>query len=72
MNFEFREIHRSYGEPYLQIFREITTDCLFLRYRDYYSSAGFGGLTQMLDPQTGKPLTYANWCEKYKNKNDNL
>ena len=47
------------------VYREVTTDCLFVRYREAGYEAGFGGLTQMLDPQTGKPLTYANWKEKY-------
>ena len=62
MEFNFREVStKSYFETNLQVFRETTTDCLFVRYRE-------GGLTQMLNPQTGKPLTYTNWIEKYKEK----
>lgn len=54
-----------------EIFHELSTDCLFIKYKESSYEAGFGGLTQMLDPQTGKPLTYANWKEKYEKRDVN-
>lgn len=68
--FKFKRLGTD--EYTLEIFHELSTDCLFVKYREKSYDSGFGGLTQMLDPQTGKPLTYANWCEKYKNRNNNL
>ena len=66
--FQFEKIRTvcSFDLGDLSIYHELTTDCLFVRYKEREYESGFGGLTQMLDPQTGKPLTYANWCEKYE------
>ena len=68
--FEFQLIvnHKDFTDEF-SVFREVSTDCLFVSHREGCLSGSFsGGLTQMLDPSTGKPLTYANWCEKYKDK----
>lgn len=48
----------------LTIYHEVTTDTIFVQYDGYYS----GGLTQFIDTETGKPLTYSLWLEKYANK----
>lgn len=45
---------------------EETTDVIYLKLSEGYS---MGGLTPMLDPETGLPLTYKVWEAKYKNKN---
>ena len=67
MNFEFEEIaYRS--NCHISVIREVSTDCLYLQYQQTNYSGFAGGLTPMLDPSTGKPLTYANWKEKYANK----
>ena len=55
------------GYDHFSVFREVTTDCLFVRSREGSIAGKYtGGLTQMLDPSTGKPLTYTNWKEKYE------
>lgn len=58
VNFGFEEVYYTQG---FTIYRETSTDALFVR---HYSSHA-GGLCQMLDPETGKPLTYSVWLEKY-------
>ncbi len=45
-------------------YREASTDVVYMLYDGYNS----GGLTVMLDPETGKPLTYENWKANYQNK----
>lgn len=66
INFDFERVYYYAvdDENSLTIYHEITTDTLFLQL-DGYSA---GGITQMLDPKTCKPLTYAVWLEKYANK----
>lgn len=49
-------------------YREVSTDVMYIAYCKQASYAGMGGLTVMLDPQTGGPLTYENWVNNYKNK----
>ena len=67
MNFGFERIYNY--DCYMTIIREISTDCLYIQYSEPQFSRGYSsGLTVMLDPTTGKPLTYANWKEKYANK----
>lgn len=69
VNFSFESVY-SIGD--FTIYRETSTDALFVK-NDYYrsisgrgSGVGVGvALTQFLDPETGKPLTYAVWLEKY-------
>ena len=41
--------------------RETVTDVLYLKYKGGYA----GGLTVMLDPETGLPLTYERYMEIY-------
>lgn len=70
VNFSFESVY-SIGD--FTIYRETSTDALFVK-NDYYRSISGRGvgvgvaLTQFLDPETGKPLTYAVWLEKYANK----
>ena len=46
--------------------REKSTDTMYIEtlrsFRESYGS----GLTQMLDPETGKPLTYSRWLYSYQ------
>lgn len=42
--------------------REVATDVMYLKYKGRYA----GGLTVMLDPETGLPLTYTRYVEIYK------
>ena len=66
MNFNFETIkviqtedtENTYLKHTFVIFREVSTDTLFVDHD--------GTLAQMLDPDTGKPLTYKVWKEKYK------
>lgn len=50
-------------------YRDKVTDILYMRV--YYisgyagSGAGSGGLTVMLDPDSGKPLTYTRYMKMY-------
>lgn len=50
-------------------YRDKVTDILYMRV--YYisgyagSGVGAGGLTVMLEPDSGKPLTYARYMEMY-------
>lgn len=60
-NFNFETV---YTDDNLRIFREKTTDVLYI----LYNSLEKAGLTIMLDPETGKPLTYSNWQAYYQNK----
>ncbi len=43
--------------------RETSTDVIYL----IATSEGGPGVTAMLDPETGLPLTYTNWKAKYQN-----
>ena len=44
-------------------YRDTITDVMYLRYH----TINAGGLTVMLDPETGLPLTYTRFVELYKN-----
>lgn len=45
--------------------RDKATDVVYVRFRDKSGYAGYGGLSVMLDPETGLPLTYARYMEIY-------
>lgn len=57
----------SYGMFYY--YRDALTDVVYVQYREKTGYAGVGGLTVMLDPETGLPLTVARWEEFYNQKN---
>lgn len=63
INFNFEEIedisvqNGLYHEYSFVIFREISTDVLWVR--------NGNSLSEMHDPETGLPLTYEGWKEKY-------
>ena len=59
-NFNFELIYAD-NDSGLYIYHEKTTDTLFLQYGGYKA----GGITQLMDPETGLPLTYTVWQEKY-------
>lgn len=44
-------------------YRDLVTDVIYLRAGRKVMNAGQGGLTVMLDPETGLPLTYARYLE---------
>ncbi len=46
----------------IAILVEKTTDVIYLQ---VYHGYNMGGITPMLDPETGLPLTYKVWKEKY-------
>lgn len=60
INFDFEVVYYD-DENGLSIYHETTTDTLFAEFNGYNA----GGLTQIMDPETGKPLTYTLWKEKY-------
>lgn len=66
-NFGFERI---YTEPRysIYVYREISTNVMYCCYTEDLYYGGMGGLTVMMDPQTGGPLTYENWVANYKNK----
>lgn len=45
-----------------RIYREITTDVLYFN----TVNTNAGGLSVMLNPETGKPLTYSEWKDNYE------
>lgn len=53
--FGFDQVH---GSLELVIYREVTTDVLYLETDS--------GIVVMLNPETGKPLTYSDWKLNYK------
>lgn len=61
-NFNFVAV---YNDNEITVLRETTTDSLFVKYKAHGYNALAGGLTQMFDPETGLPLTYTVWQEKY-------
>lgn len=70
-NFGFAKISSDYlNTTHEEVFfyRELSTDVMYVLYCKQEAYAGMGGLTVMLDPQTGLPLTYENWVNNYKNK----
>lgn len=44
----------------VRFYREISTDVMYFELND--------GVSIMLDPKTGLPLTYSNWEKMYKNE----
>ena len=48
----------------ISVYRETTTDVMYMTFHENHG----GGLTVMIDPQTGGPLTYTNWLNNYANK----
>ena len=58
----FEEIETEYY--FIDVYREVYTDVMYME-----SAYEHGiGLTVMLDPATGLPLTYANYVENYYQK----
>lgn len=55
--FEKVDLAYPYDGDYLIAYRETVTDVLYLRYAAGYK----GGLTIMLNPTTGLPLTYTDY-----------
>ena len=55
-NFHFEKIH---NENSVSFYRETSTDVMYVLYHG-------AGITVMMDPQTGGPLTYDNWVKNYK------
>lgn len=55
--FEKVDLAHPYDGDYLIAYRETVTDVLYLRYCAGYK----GGLTVMLNPSTGLPLTYSDY-----------
>lgn len=49
-------------------YREMTTDVLYIAQRKTSGYAGMGGLTTVLDPETGLPLTFTRYMELYESK----
>ncbi len=66
-HFNFELITEDYLND-IRFYRESSTDVMYVLYREGSSYAAAGGLTVMLDPETGKPLTYENWKANYQNK----
>lgn len=62
--FEMEHIGES-SSGYFDYYRDIATDVIYIRYADKIGYAGLGGLTVMLDPETGLPLTYSRYKELY-------
>lgn len=61
--FTLEELGKS---GYFYYYRDLTTDVLYLRYGKKAGHAGIGGLTVMLDPETGLPLTYTRYMDLYE------
>jgi hypothetical protein len=51
------------GEYTVYYYRDILTDGMYMWCLDESGFAGMGGLTVMLDPETGLPLTYTRYME---------
>lgn len=49
-------------------YRDTITDVMYVLFREKDGYAGMGGLTVMLDPENGLPLTFARWQEIYNQK----
>lgn len=67
-NLEFELVSEQVITSFQKIcfWRELSTDTMYVE-TIRSSRNGYGsGLTQMLDPETGKPLTYAQWSNTYK------
>lgn len=57
----------SDGRGRITYYRDRVTDVLYMNVfcKSATGYAGAGGLTAMLDPDTGKPLTYARYMEMF-------
>lgn len=44
-------------------YRDTSTDVMYLWCSERGYNAGYGGLTVMVNPKTGLPLTYSDWIE---------
>jgi len=44
-------------------YRDVSTDVMYLWRFERGYNAGYGGLTIMVNPKTGLPLTYSDWIE---------
>ena len=62
--FEMEKVGES-SDGNFSYWRDMATDVLYIRFRDSSGYAGHGGLTIMLDPSTGLPLTYTRYMELY-------
>lgn len=49
-------------------YRDTITDVMYVLFREKDGYAGMGGLTVMLDPENGLPLTFVRWQEIYNQK----
>ena len=50
----------------ISYWRETSTDTMYIESWRHHNYGSGSGLTQMLDPETGKPLTYTQWLESYQ------
>lgn len=50
---------------YFAYYRDVVTDVMYMNSYHIGSSVSAGGLTVMLDPDSGKPLTYARYMDLY-------
>lgn len=55
------ELITRFADRDIDILREPVTDVLYLVYDEMNS----GGITAMLDPETGLPMTYTKYLEQY-------
>ena len=64
--FRFQQLKTEFLGPF-KVYREIVTDCLYIQ----SDTTNYGGLTAMMNPKTGRPLTYEEWKifqSSYENK----
>lgn len=47
----------------ISYYKDAVTDVMYLRFCEMGGYGGSGGLTVMLDPESGLPLTYARYME---------
>lgn len=65
---EFELIFEQHISRYnvIWFWREKSTDTMYIeKYKKEQDGAGIG-LIQMMDPETGKPLTYTQWYYNYR------
>ena len=63
--FEMELVGES-SEGYFKYYRDTTTDVLYIKQAQKIGYAGIGGLTVMLDPETGLPMLYDKYIELYE------
>lgn len=49
-------------------YRDVVTDVIYIAQREKAYNAGMGGLTVMVDPETGLPMTAARYVDLYNSK----